>query len=89
MRHDPVFSEVIDTLLCTGARSAVKYVTPQLVVKATLRHKPDRRSRRHWEIVVSAGTPNWTECRTIRRLKKAKEPFPIKKVALKAWPTKR
>jgi hypothetical protein len=88
MRPDPVFSEVIDTLLCTGARSAVKYVTPQLVVKATLRHKPDRRSR-HWEMVVSAGTPNWTERRTIRCLKKAQEPFPVKKVALKAWPTKR
>ena len=84
----PVFSEVVDTLLVMGCRAAIKFVSPKLVVKATRRHRPDRRTS-HTEILVSFGRPNCAERRFVRELQKAGEPFPVKKVRLIAWPLTR
>lgn len=80
-RHD-VFAVIERTL--NGARKATKYLSPNLVVKASRRHAP-RRGERNVEIVVTVGRPNYDERYTIALAKKAGEKFPIRKVQLKYW----
>ena len=67
-----------------GAKRATKYVSPTLVYKATARHRL-RRGARTVEMVVTIGKPNYAESRFIAVAKKAGEPFPVKKVQVKAW----
>lgn len=67
-----------------GSRKATKYVTPTLTVKASRRHKPNRRTR-YAEVLLTIGTPNYAERAFIRLAKKAGERFPIKKVQLRGW----
>jgi hypothetical protein len=80
---------LIPFLLChPDARRAVKYVTPKLVVKATRRHRRDRRSQ-HEEFVVTVGTPNFRERAFIKQCLRAGERFPVKRVQVQAWPSRR
>lgn len=84
-------SDVIDTLISSlvksGARQATKYVSPTQTIKATRRHKPNKRDLRV-EFVLTIGRPNYKERAFIKTAKKAGEPFPIKKVQLKHYPYK-
>ena len=68
----------------SGRRKATKYVSPSAVVKATARHKPNRRSR-SVEMIVTIGQPNYVEREFIRAAKKAGERFPVKRVQVKEW----
>lgn len=80
-------AKAVESLLETGARQAVVYQHPNLVVKATRRHKPDKRARTT-EITLTIGAPNY-ECRQfIKRCLKACEPFPVRKVQLKFYTKK-
>jgi hypothetical protein len=75
--------EVVEIVLIhPQARSAVKYVDPKLVVKATRRTRHDKRDR-HIELVLSVGRPNYAEREFVKMAKKAGEPFPVKKVQVK------
>jgi hypothetical protein len=65
-----------------GAKRAVKYLDPKLVVKATFQGKRDARSRAE-TVLLTVGTPNYVERKFIGDAKKAGEPFPIKKIQLK------
>lgn len=69
-----------DTIL-----KATKYVAENVTVKATRKlygGKIDRRYKRT-EIMLTIGPPNYAERQFIKTLKKAGEPFPVKKVQLK------
>lgn len=69
-------------------RRATYYVSPTLVVKATRHNKVAKRAR-HESFVVSFGVPNYVERAFIRMAKRAKQPFPVRKIQLQGWPVKR
>lgn len=72
-------SEVTEAVMELDIKQAVKYVSTDMVIKATPRSK----ARKHVEIVVSIGKPNYAEKKVIKQALMAGEPFPIKKVQLK------
>lgn len=65
-----------------GYKRATKYLSPKVTIKATRQGKVDRRNHQ-MTILVTFGRPNWREQKFIKMAKKAKEPFPIKKIQLK------
>jgi len=65
-----------------GLRHAIKYLTPTLVVKATVMHKHIRRASQV-SMVVTIGRPNYRERRYVRALKRAGVQFPCRKVQLR------
>lgn len=83
-------SAILDVLeqagnsIVTGVKSAVKYMSPRDVVKATLRFRPTRRSTRS-EVVLTIGCPNYEERKFVKLCQKAGEPFPVKKMQLKFY----
>lgn len=86
---DPkVFAVVVGALVASDAKTAIKYLSPKLIAKATWRHKP-KASNTHEECVVTFGAPGYLQAQFIKSAIKAGEPFPIKKVQLTAWPIKR
>lgn len=70
----------------TTVRRATYYAEPGLTVKATRRHRPDRRSKTE-EFVVTIGRPNYAEREWIKDAKKAGEPLPFGPI-FKFWPAK-
>lgn len=83
-----VFGAVIGALINSDAKTAVKYLTPKLCVKATWHNKPSKRNRLE-HLVVTYGAPGYRQQKFIDLAVKAGEPFPVKKVQLTAWPIKR
>lgn len=71
-----------------GAKSAVKYLSDKLVVKATWSNKPSK-THKGETIVITFGKPNYRECKFIADCKKAKVSFPISKIQLKYYPVKK
>jgi predicted Co/Zn/Cd cation transporter (cation efflux family) len=72
----------------TDMRRATYYADPKLVISICRRHKFSKRNL--WgDFVVKVGRPNYIETKFVALCKKAKEPFPVKRVQLKAWPKKR
>lgn len=69
------------------AYRATKYISDQMVVKVTRRHKIDRRNSRD-EFVVTYGKPNYEETHFIKKCKRAGEPLPVRKILLKYPPKK-
>ena len=69
-------------------RSVIKYVSPTMVVKATVRGKWGARDK-HVECVVSMGKPNFKEREYVKDCKKSGEPFPVKGVQLEFQPEPR
>jgi hypothetical protein len=67
-------------------KRATKYLRPDLVVKLT-RALIARKNARGETLHLTYGKPNFAERRFIRLA--AGEPFPVKKVQLKAFPKKR
>ena len=82
------FSNAIDSLLRSGARSATVYLSNKYRVTATCLQKPDKRNRSN-TIAVTYGQLNWAGREFVKACKKAGEPFPVKKVQLRWWPKKR
>lgn len=80
--------EYVGNSVATRVRSAVKYMSPKEVVKATLRFKPSKRVTRS-EVVLTIGRPNYAERKFVKLCQKAGEPFPFKKVQLKLYPAKK
>ena len=86
---DPkVFATVLGALVASDAKTAVKYLSPKLVVKATWHNKPSNRNRLE-HAHVTFGAPGYRQQKFIDACVKAGEPFPLKKVQLTAWPIKR
>jgi len=82
MNLRPILAVVGEVL--NGSRKATKYVSPTLVIKASRRHRP-RRGERTTEIVLTVGKPNFAERSFIAEVRRAGEPFPVRKVQLKGW----
>jgi len=82
-----VSGELVNFIRFAGGRSATKYLSPVLVVKATRHGKPCK-NERSTSMVVTVGKPNYAEREFIKKCKKAGEPFPVKKIQLK-WPSAR
>ena len=72
----------MDAVVVSEAYKATKYVSPRFTVKATRRHKLDKRDRIQ-EFVVTLGAPNFLERNFIKTLEKAGEPFPVRKIQLR------
>lgn len=85
---DPA-ARVLDALCCDHhLRRATIYVAPDLTVKASRQRRHDGRDRAA-TYLVTIGKPNFAERRFIKKALQAHEPFPIKKVQLQYWPTKK
>lgn len=83
------FQVVITELMATkGAKSAIKYVSESLVVKATWHNAPKANSRGE-TMVVTFGKPNYAEREFIKQCRKAGEPFPVRKTQFKFYPVKK
>ena len=67
---------VAQLALGAGVYRATKFLTPDLVVRATRPHKYDRRSRQN-SVIVTVGKPNFRERRFIKDCRKAGEPLPV------------
>jgi hypothetical protein len=78
---------VVEACLELSYRQAVKYVSPGLVIKCTRQRRPDRREQGD-TLLLTIGPPNYYERRFIKLCQKAGEPFPVRKVQLKAYPRK-
>lgn len=87
------FQQAIEALLVTDSRSAVKYVSEKLVVKATRRMSRKRRGPflgdNHETLLVTFGRPNYRERLFVKKCKKAGAAFPVKKVQLRGWPNRK
>lgn len=84
------FATVCDTLQHAGreVKTATKYLSDKLVIRATWQGKPSARNTRE-TMLVTYGVPNYLERNFIAACKKAGEPIPVKKVQLKAYPVKK
>lgn len=89
MRKIPrsAFAHVIEALLTTESRSAVKYLADDLVVRATrtcYRANKQRpyKNQRSETLAVTFGKPNYRERKFLRTCRKAGEPVPVRKVQL-------
>ena len=67
-----------------GNKRATKYVSPSFTIKATRQHKY-RSGSLSGTVIVTIGRPNYAEREFIKKAKKAGEPFPVRKIQLKAW----
>jgi hypothetical protein len=80
-----VIARTISYLLTRpDVRVATSYLSEKQTVRATrkrYRGKP-RRSETETDIVLTLGRPNFVARKYIKALKKAGEPFPVKKVHL-------
>ena len=63
-------------------KKATKYIDGRTVIKCTRQGKFDGRNKRE-TYLVTFGIPNYAERDFIRLCKKAKEPFPVRKIQLK------
>lgn len=78
--------KVCDALLRTNAVKATEYFSPTLIIRAVRKRYGKRIDKRHnIEISLTMGRPNYVERDFIELCQKAGEPFPIKKIQLKAY----
>lgn len=80
------YNEVIENLLKSGAVKATKYLSQKEIIRATRRKFGGKFVKGNIEITITIGKPNYIERIFIKDCLRAKEPFPIKKVQLKALP---
>jgi hypothetical protein len=83
MLKEIAVTQVARAILFNGAVKATKYVNEKLTVKATRKCYKRRIRGGAIDIVLTIGRPNFEERDFIKKLKKAGEPFPVKKVQLK------
>jgi hypothetical protein len=84
--EDCSVGNTIDALLESDAMTATKYISDKMVVRASMKlagKKLPAKNARTLEIVVTIGAPNYEAREFIKVCKKAKEPFPVKKIQLK------
>jgi hypothetical protein len=80
-----MFDPLVRTLLNMKAVLAVKYLSEKEIVRARRTCYQGRLPRKgsNLEFTVTHGKPNYEERQFIKKLKKAGEPFPVKKIQLK------
>jgi hypothetical protein len=89
MSESAAVGKLITDLLASDARTAVKYLSPARIIKATRRlGRPSKRDKRE-ELVVTIGAPGYRERLFIHACRRAGEPFPVKKTQFKAFPPRK
>jgi hypothetical protein len=78
-------SQVVETLIRTGARKATKYLAKDTVVRAARRRYRGRGLDSRY-VILTLGRPNYEERAFIRTCRKAGESFPVKKIQLRFQP---
>lgn len=87
MNINAAITAVVNELISDpNVKTATKYLSEKLTVKATRRHPTFKHAE---EMVITQNRPNYAERLFIKACKKAGEPFPVKKVQLKFYPVKR
>ena len=88
MKSPPVERAVIAVVgeCLAGSRQATAYLSSRLTVKATRQRPPDGRCRQT-TLLVSIGTPNFLERRFVKACLRSGEPFPVKRIQLKRYPS--
>lgn len=81
-------AEVIEVLTTTGARKTTKFLDEKTIVRATHQRKPSKRDVTT-TIILTMGRPNFRERQFIKACKRAREPFPVRKIQLKHYPAKK
>jgi hypothetical protein len=92
VEHYGMITNVVNALLENGAKTATKFISPKLVIRASqrlYRGKLPPSNSRSIDIVLTIGAPNYEAREFIKACKKAKEPFPIKKIQLRFPPEKK
>jgi hypothetical protein len=69
-------------------RRATYYRAPNFTLKMS-RQRRNLKGDRQETFLFTYGRPNYREVRFIKKAQTAGEPFPVKKVQLQYWPTKR
>jgi len=77
-----VVEGLLNMLEATKSKKVTKYISPNLVVKATLHGRWSWRAPQR-SVHLTYGKPNYEERLFIKKCEKAGEPFPIKKIQLK------
>lgn len=68
-------------------KKVTKYHAPDRVTKLTKIGKPKKNERQiHFKLTV--GKPNYAEREFIKKCKKAGEPFPVRQIQIKRYPTR-
>lgn len=89
MSESAAVGKLITDLLASDARTAVKYVAPDRIIKATRRlGRPSKRASRE-ELVVTIGRPGYRERLFVTACQRAGEPFPVKKTQFKPFPPRK
>jgi hypothetical protein len=73
--------KVVEAVTNGEAKRAVKYISPEYVIRATFIGKR-RDSYSSWDVRLTIGAPNYRERAFIRQCDKAGEKFPVKKIQL-------
>jgi len=76
-------SQVVRALMTDNVYKATKYLSEKETVKATRRRFKKKIRKGNMEISLVIGKPNFEEREFIKKCKKAKESFPVKKIQLK------
>ena len=79
---------VVSLSIDTNARKVTGYLSEKYVVKATRRHRYNKRDHQE-TYLVTIGRPNYAERKFIKLCKEVNEPFPIKKLQYQLWPKAR
>lgn len=79
------YQKVLAGLNVDGVKTAIAYLSPIYIIRATRRLYKGRPSRTHFEAVVTAGRPNYRERLFIKVAQKAGVKFPIRKVQLRFY----
>ena len=83
-------NNIIGLFLCDDRlKSATKYITPKAVIRVSRRVYKSHRKTDPIELLISFTKPNYKEREFIKLCKKAKEPFPVKKLQVKYIPIKK
>ena len=84
--HIRAIADVVDLLLRSEARTATKYMSEKLTIRASLKlygKKMPRSNSRSLDIVLTIGAPNFEGREFIKKCKEAGVKFPVKKIQLK------
>lgn len=86
-----LIGQVVVELVTSGAKTATKYLTPELTVRASRRLISGKllpKNYKSLDIALTIGEPNYEARQFIRMARKAGESFPVKKIQLKYPPKK-
>jgi hypothetical protein len=83
-----MIADVISTLLGSRARTATKYISDKLTIRASRKLYKGKLPRKgsNEEVILTIGRPNYSARQFIKMCKKSGEPFPVKKIQLKFIP---